>query len=78
MPGTLLAFDEAFPRGKVDTGPNAGPILNTPGTQELRANGYPAPYRLLPIPVTSSPEVYVSAMSMAAREMGALSRLIVF
>ena len=55
MPGTLLAFDEAFPRGKVDTGPNAGPILNTPGTQELRANGYPAPYRLLPIPVNSRP-----------------------
>jgi len=77
MPGTLLAFDEDFPRGKVD-GPNAGPILNTPGTQELRDNGYPAPHRLLPIPVTSSPETYVWSMYMAAREMMPLSRLIIF
>lgn len=77
MAGTLLAFDEAFPRGKVD-GPNAGPILNTPGTQELRDNGYPAPHRLLPIPVTSSPESYVWAMYTAAREMMPLSRLILF
>jgi hypothetical protein len=77
MPGTLLAFDEAFPRGKVE-GPNAGPILNTPGTQELRDNGYPAPYRLLPIPVTSSPECYAWAMYTAARDMMPLSRLIIF
>jgi len=74
MTGTLLAFDEAFPRGRVAS----GPILNTPGTQELRDNGYPAPHRLLPIPVTSAPESYVEAIAAAAKEMGTLSRLILF
>jgi hypothetical protein len=74
MAGTLLAFDEAFPRKDAPT----GPILNTPGIQELRANGYPGPHRLLPIAVTSSPETYVTAIAMTAREMGAPNRLILF
>jgi len=74
MGGTLLAFDEAFPRKDAPT----GPIRNTPGTQELRANGYPVPHRLLPVPVKSPPETYVTAISAAAREMGGLNRLILF
>jgi hypothetical protein len=40
MAGTLLAFDEAFPRKKI---PSGQPILNTPGIQVLRDNDYPAP-----------------------------------
>jgi hypothetical protein len=33
MAGTLLVYDEAFPRGSAPT----GPIRNTPNAEELRA-----------------------------------------
>ena len=45
MAGTLLAYDDAFPRARVAT----GPIRNTPSADELRANSYPEPFRMLPL-----------------------------
>jgi hypothetical protein len=78
MAGTLLVYDDAFPRASVTAGPNRGPIRNTPSADELRANSYPEPYRLLPIWEASSPETYFNAMVDAAEAMGRLSRLIIF
>ncbi len=72
MPGTLLAYDAAFPRAAVRT----GPILNSPSADELRANGYPAPHRLLPIPLASNPESYYTRIAAAAASMAQLDRLI--
>jgi hypothetical protein len=74
MAGTLLVFDEAFPRARVD----AGPIRNTPSATELRANSYPEPYKLLPVSVASSPETYCAAIVGAAKAAGRLNRLIIF
>lgn len=74
MAGTLLAYDHAFPRARVAS----GPIRNTPGTDELRANGYPEPFRLLPILEASPPETYFAALAEAARQMRRLDRLIIF
>jgi hypothetical protein len=74
MSGTLLAYDDAFPRARVP----AGPIRNTPGADELRANGYPAPYRLLPIWEASRPETYLEAISDAAEAMGTIDCFILF
>src|SRR3954464_491172 len=74
MAGTLLVYDEAFPRA---TAPS-GPIRNTPSADELRDNNYPTPYRLLPIPQASQPDAYFAAMADAARAAGPLSRLIIF
>lgn len=74
MAGTLLVFDEAFPRARVP----AGPIRNTPSAAELRPNSYPEPYKLLPIPEASSPETYAGAIADAAKSLGRLSRLIIF
>jgi hypothetical protein len=74
MAGTLLVYDAAFPRARVAD----GPILNTPGTAELRANGYPEPYQLLPIREATSPEDYFKAMGDAATKMGKLDRFIIF
>jgi hypothetical protein len=74
MAGTLLVYDEAFPRA---TAPS-GPIRNTPSADELRDNNYPAPYRLLPIPQGSSPDAYFAAMADSARAAGPLGRLIIF
>jgi hypothetical protein len=74
MAGTLLVYDNAFPRARVA----AGPILNTPGKGELRANGYPEPYRLLPIWEASSPDTYFEAIADAVAEMGKLERFILF
>ncbi len=74
MAGTLLVYDEAFPRA---TAPS-GPIRNTPSADELRDNNYPAPYRLLPIPQASQPDAYFAAMADAARAAGPLSRLVIF
>jgi hypothetical protein len=74
MAGTLLVYDAAFPRARVA----AGPIRNTPNADELRANSYPEPYRLLPIWEASSPDTYVGAIADAAKSMGRLSRLIIF
>jgi hypothetical protein len=72
--GTLLVYDEAFPRARVAS----GPIRNTPSTNELRANNYPEPYRLMPIWEASSPETYYGAIADAAEAMGKLSRFIIF
>ena len=72
MPGTLLAYDAAFPRAAV----RAGPILNSPSADELRANGYPAPYRLLPIPQASNPASYYARIAATAAIMAQLDRLI--
>jgi hypothetical protein len=72
MPGTLLAYDAAFPRAAV----RAGPILNSPSADELRANRYPAPHRLLPIPQASNPESYYTSIAAAAASMAQLDRLI--
>jgi hypothetical protein len=74
MAGTLLVYDDAFPRARVA----AGPIRNTPSADELRDNNYPEPYRLLPIPQASPPDTYFGAIADAARSMGRLSRLIIF
>ena len=74
MAGTLLVYDDAFPRARVAQ----GPIRNTPSTDELRANSYPEPYRLLPIWEASSPDIYFRAMADAAEAMGKLDRLIIF
>ncbi len=74
MAGTLLVYDDAFPRASVAT----GPIRNTPGADELRANSYPEPYRLLPIWEASPPDNYFGAIADAAEAMGRLSRLIIF
>jgi hypothetical protein len=74
MAGTLLVYDDAFPRASVA----AGPIRNTPSADELRANSYPEPFRLLPIWEASSPETYFGAIADAAEAMGRLNRLIIF
>ncbi|MBX3570272.1 MAG: hypothetical protein KF914_19580 [Rhizobiaceae bacterium] len=74
MAGTLLVYDDAFPRARSPT----GPIRNTPGVEELRSNSYPEPFRLLPIWEASSPETYYDAIAGAAEAMGRLDRLIVF
>lgn len=74
MAGTLLAYDDAFPRARVP----AGPIRNTPSADELRGNGYPAPYRLLPIWEASRPDTYFEAMSDAAEAMGTIDCFILF
>lgn len=78
MGGTLLAYDAAFPRARVDRGTNAGPIFNTPSADELRSNSYPEPYRLLAIPEASAPASYFPSMADAARAMRPLDRLIIF
>lgn len=74
MAGTLLVYDDAFPRARVA----AGPIRNTPSADELRANNYPTPHRLLPIWEASSPDIYFGAIAGAAEAMGRLDRFIVF
>ncbi len=74
MAGTLLVYDDAFPRARVA----AGPIRNTPSADELRANSYPEPFRLLPIWEASSPDTYFGAIAEAAEAMGQLDRLIIF
>lgn len=74
MSGSLLAFDEDFPRAMNST----VPIRNTPSVAELRANNYPEPYHLLPIGVTSTPEQYCRAICTAGRSMRRLDRLIIF
>jgi hypothetical protein len=74
MAGMLLVYDDAFPRARATT----GPIRNTPGADELRANGYPEPHRLLPIPEASPPDAYFRAIAGAAEAMGQHSRLIIF
>jgi hypothetical protein len=74
MGGTLLVYDHAFPRAQAPS----GPIRNTPGAAELRANHYPQPYRLLPIREASSPDTYFKAMADAAAAMGRLSRFVIF
>lgn len=74
MAGTLLVFDDAFPRASAPS----GPVRNTPGTAELAANSYPAPHRLLAIGAADPPSTYVPAIAAAARAMGRLNRLIIF
>ena len=74
MAGTLLVYDDAFPRARVA----AGPIRNTPSADELRANSYPEPFRMLPIWEASSPDTYFGAIADAAQAMGRLDRLIIF
>ena len=74
MAGTLLVYDDAFPRARVA----AGPIRNTPGADELRANNYPAPFRLLPIWEASRPDTYYEAMAAAAEAMGGVDCFILF
>ncbi|MDQ6437246.1 hypothetical protein RB623_24610 [Mesorhizobium sp. LHD-90] len=74
MAGTLLVYDDSFPRARVA----AGPIRNTPSADELRANSYPEPFRLLPIWEASSPDTYFGAMADAADAMGRVERLIIF
>jgi hypothetical protein len=74
MAGTLLVFDDAFPRASAPS----GPIRNTPGAAELAANSYPAPHRLLSIGAADPPSTYVEAIAAAARAMGRLNRLIIF
>jgi hypothetical protein len=74
MAGSLLVYDAAFPRARVA----AGPIRNTPNANELRANSYPEPYRLLPILEASPPDAYFGAIADEAKSMGRLSRLIIF
>lgn len=74
MTGTLLVYDEAFPRARVAS----GPIRNTPSADELRANSYPEPYRLLPIWEASTPETYFQAMADAAAAMAPVNRFILF
>lgn len=74
MAGTLLVYDEAFPRASAA----AGPIRNTPSEAELRINNYPEPHELLSISQDSGPETYLEAMDRKARSMGRLDRLIIF
>jgi hypothetical protein len=74
VPGTLLAYDEAFPRAIAST----GPIRNTPSVDELRANGYPEPFRLLPVTAAAQPQLYCRSICDAARALGELDRLIIF
>jgi hypothetical protein len=74
-PGTLLVYDEAFPRA---TAPGGVPIRNTPIEAELRDNKYPAPYKLLPIKEAAAPEAYFAEIAAAAKAMGQLARLIIF
>jgi hypothetical protein len=74
MAGTLLVYDEAFPRARRA----AFPIRNTPSSDELQANGYPTPYQLLAVPQASPPNVYFTAIANAATSMGPLDRLIIF
>jgi hypothetical protein len=74
MAGTLLVYDAAFPRASVA----GGPIFNTPSSDELRANSYPEPYKLLPIWEALPPDSYSGAIADAAGAMGRLGRLIIF
>lgn len=74
MPGTLLVYDNAFPRAQAKD----GPIYNTPGKGELRKNGYPEPYEMLAIWEASSPDVYFDAMAGAVARMDRLDRFILF
>jgi hypothetical protein len=75
MAGTLLVYDQDFPRA---TSP-AGRIRNSPAIDELRANHYPEPCQLLPIPAAFSPDQYCAAMRTAAGAItGGLDRLIIF
>ena len=78
MPGTLLAFDAAFPRPE-DTS-RTGPIVNRPSAAELRNNSelYPGPYRLLPIAQNTPVETYCSQIAAACQAMRPLDRLILF
>lgn len=75
MPGTLLAFDNAFPRARAPTG---DAIINRPRADELRANSYPAPYTLLPIGESATPREYIRTMTTQARRLRGVDTLIVF
>jgi hypothetical protein len=74
MAGTLLVYDDAFPRARVA----AGPIRNTPEAAELRDNNYPLPCRLLAIPEAAAPANYIRSITSAARAMRPLDCLIIF
>ncbi|GJD47894.1 hypothetical protein OPKNFCMD_0606 [Methylobacterium crusticola] len=72
--GTLLVYDEAFPRAKTQTG---AAIRNSPSEAELRDNKYPEPYKLLPIKEAAAPDAYFADIAKAAKDMGQLGRLII-
>ena len=78
MPGTLLAYDAAFPRPH-DTS-RTGPIVNRPSEAELRAHSqlYPGPYRLLPIARHTPVETYCREIASACQAMKPVDRLILF
>ncbi|MEO8545182.1 MAG: hypothetical protein ABI434_16470 [Burkholderiaceae bacterium] len=76
MPGTLLVFDQNFPRSRAATGDM---IINRPRVAELMAEGYPAPHRLLPIAVSSNADQYVPQIAQAARSLSSrIDVLIIF
>ena len=74
MPGTLLAFDEAFPRATR----GSTPIYNRPSTAELASENYPAPHALLAIPVGITIERYVALILTRMQRMRRVDRLILF
>jgi hypothetical protein len=74
MSGTLLVYDNDFPRASAPS----GRIRNTPDAAELRAPSYPLPHRLLPVLSASPSDNYYREIADAAREMGRLDRFIIF
>ena len=78
MPGTLLAYDAAFPR-PADTS-RTGPIVNRPSASELAAYSelYPGPYTVLPIQADARAETYVRQIAATAGTKRPLDRLILF
>lgn len=70
MPGTLLAYDAAFPR--------AATVLSTPSAQQLRDHHYPTPHQLLSCPPTEHADVMGRQMALSADLMGPLDALIIF
>lgn len=70
MPGTLLAYDAAFPR--------AATVLSTPSAQQLQDHHYPTPHQLLSCPSTQHADVMGRQMALSADLMGRLDVLIIF
>ena len=74
MPGTLLAYDEAFPRAAH----SSLTVVNHPSLGELQANSYPAPHQLLPLRREHPASEYISTIHHNMRAMHRVNCLILF
>jgi hypothetical protein len=76
MPGTLLVYDQGFPRASTRAGE---PIHNRPTLGELERGHYPAPRALLPIPQAAGLSTCIAQMVDGARRLSrSIDVLIVF